>query len=351
MANEVFSSRNFDIYQGLMDRNLLQVKLAASERMNAQLKKLEQKYDGKAAQRVLDDASKVADEKARVSDWLSRVDDGLDVMNDVRIWMLEMKAAIAAGNGPAYDNSFDALNADMDREGYKGNSLVHNTGNDRGTWRKTTELVSSGGITASVTNNYLGNDYIIQLGDGTNLISSSDGKKLGDAKGTVSLNVSDLALVSYTDGEAVFEDRSDPDNPVQYTGTVKRGGLGVLPAWLYGNFATADDKARAQTDMAAAFKALANVERTYNLNQAQLSGMNVTLGGKLDQLRADYDRVANAELDAKQAERRAIKSRFELQNNALALTSGRAQNFIWYMFNQKPPEKQTLTDIMLNQVR
>lgn len=347
MSNDITRQGSFNVYQGMMDRALLQVKLAGSQRMSADLAKLNQKYDGKAASRVEDQINKLGGEKSVVADWLRRVEGGIEAMNDIRVWMLEMKNAIGTGSGPAFDNAWDKNNYDVNRG--TDDSLIDNPGKGRGFWSQTTEVVSTGPLSAEVTSRFLGNDYTIEMDDGSVFKPGTDASTL-KGNGTT-FETANLTLDSFDSATntVVF---TDPDSGTQYTGTVKRGGLGVLPAWLYGNFATADDKTRANADIATALKSLARAELDYNVDQAQLSGMDTRLKSSMDELGAQFKKLTEEDLTAKQAERRAIQTRFDIFNNSLALTSARSQQYIYHMFMTKAqPDKPTMTDIMMNQVR
>lgn len=347
MSNDITRQGSFNVYQGMMDRALLQIKLAGSQRMSADLAKLNEKYDGKTASRVEDQINKLGGEKTVVADWLRRVETGVKAMNDIRIWMLEMKNAIKTGSGPAFDNALDKNNYDVNRG--NGDSLIANPGKGRGFWSQKTEVVSSGPLSAQVTSRFLGNDYIIETDDGNVFKPGSDSSTVqgnGTTFETANLTVDSFDSATNT---VVF---TDPDSGTQYTGTVKRGGLGVLPAWLYGNFATEDDKTRANADIATALRGLARAELRYNVDQAQLSGMDTRLKSSMDELGAEYKKLVEGDLTAKQAERRAIQTRFDIFNNSLALTSARSQQFIYHMFmTNAQPEKLSMKDIMLNQVR
>lgn len=336
-----------NLYQATTERSLLIVKQAMAKRMQADLAKLETKYDGKKAAAIEEDVNKLGDQKLELSAWLTSMEGALKEFNTVREYMLQVKGALASDtpSPDAFNLYYDALNSALYTEKYDDKSLISNTGNGRGSWSAPTTTVSAGGLDASLPHHYLGNDLVIQLDGGGVMTTDLKGQLTGDGK---TISRANLKLVSNDGTNVEFQDITDPGNPVTYTGTLKRGGLGVLPAWLYGDLSDPTVKQTAQDDLAAAFKKLARFELDFNVAQAQLSGVDTTLGNKMTALTDEYKKVSTEEADAKAAEKKAIKARFDLVNNSLALTSGRQSNFIQQMFNTKPPAKKTLTDALFS---
>jgi|GEM_PF-4644893 hypothetical protein len=165
-------------------------------------------------------------------------------------------------------------------------------------------------------------------------------------------------VLSYSDQVRVTSTVADADGTITtntYDGTLKKGGLGVLHSWSYGNFkddadpdaATTARQAAAQ-DIDTAIRKLAQIERNLNIYEAGLSGISNGLDGKSSLLSTEYKKVSEEELNAKQAERRAIETRFNIATNAMALSNETTATFVYQMFVKSPTtEKETLTDILL----
>lgn len=347
MADGWFSSQ-FNIFQGTAERSLLTVRLAYAQRMEKEKAAVNAKYDGSAAKHIEDDVNSLNDDKTIVSQWLTSVESGLKRFQDVRGYMLQMKAALAVStpSSAALDNYYDALNSQMANEKFDRTSLISNNTNNNGSWRDSTEMVSAAGITAELTHHYIGNDYVIELDGGAGMLTS-DSRTGTLSGGGHEILRQNLKLVSISGDQVQFEDVTDPANPVALSGTLKRGGLGVLPSWLYGDLSVQANRDRANADLADGFKKLARTELDFNVDQAQLSGMSNSLTSKMKSLQDDYDRVANEEVDAKVAAKKAIEARFDIFNNSLSLTSGNSTFYIQQMFQTTLPKKQTLKDAML----
>lgn len=344
MATDWFSSQ-LNIYQSTTERSLLYVKLAGSQRMEKQLAAVDAKYDGKAAKRIEDDINSLADRKTEVAKWLSSVESGLKKFSTVRESLLQIKAAMAAStpSSAAFDNYYDGLNSQIYNEKYNQDSVISNNTTNSGNWSQRSDVVSAEGASAEVTHHYIGNDYAIELDGGGLLTADGRDGSLNGAGHTIAR--ADLRLVSRSGDHVEFQDVNDPSNTL--TGTIKRGGLGVLPSWLYGDLTVQANKDLVDADLTASFKTLARYELDFNVDQAQLSGMNSSLNSKMQGLQSDFNRVANDEVDAKIAEKKAIKARFDIFNNSLALTSTTSSYYIQQMFNTSAPAKKSLNEVLL----
>lgn len=159
--------------------------------------------------------------------------------------------------------------------------------------------------------------------------------------------------LAYSDQVVVTQ--NDGGTTTNYTGTLKQGGLGLMHAWTYGNFkndadpdAAATARQAASMDIDTAIRKLAQIERTLNIYQAGLSGISNDLDGKSSALADEYKKVSDEELTAKQAERRAIETRFQVATNAMSLSNETTATFVYQMFVNSPTyEKKSLTDVLL----
>ncbi|MBC7906149.1 MAG: hypothetical protein H7Y60_05295 [Rhodospirillaceae bacterium] len=343
-----FSSKtHFNLFQSNIERSQLLAKYAASKRMDAEMQKLNEKYDGKAAASLEAEANRLADSKNVVDGYHSRVEAALKKFNDVRISLLSAKAAITSGSATAFDLAINTNNDWLSTKAVRSDSLIASTGNGFGTWAEKTELLSGAGMDVSVTDHYVGNGYAIVV-DGTTppqvLRPNKEGNALeGGSNGKVAMN--SWTMVSQSGDQVTVN-----DGTTTYTGTLKRGGLDVLNAWAYDGLSTPEGKAKATADINAAMKELDKIDLEYRSNETGLSAIVKGMNGKIQGLTDEYNNIATEELDAKQAERRAIKQKFEISTNALALTTGRTTNFIYEMFNHQTAtaEKKTLTGILMD---
>lgn len=215
----------------------------------------------------------------------------------------------------------------------------------------------------------------VSAADGTATLTDAGGTALTDGSGnplqgtvkttsgvtTLTTGTGNVYTLAYSDQVTVTATTIDAGgNPstASFSGTLKEGGIGLLPSWSYGKFkdvdnpdAAASARKAAEIDIDAAIRNLAKIERTLNQYQAGLSGITKGLDGKASALSDEYKKVSTEELDAKQAERRAIEQRFKIATNAMALSNETTATLVYQMFIKKPTyEKQSLTDALLGAV-
>ncbi|HLO75200.1 MAG TPA: hypothetical protein VK196_01935 [Magnetospirillum sp.] len=337
---KALASANMTLYNGLSDRALLTVRYASAQRMEKETADLDFKYDGKKAAAIEDQINSMADDAQVVGEYLIRVESGLKRVNDVREQIIAMQTAINNGSGPALDAAIETLNSLMGRTSTNSQSLLANPTQGNGSWSGTTTSLSGAGMSEDVATRFMGSDYIVKLDDGSgSLVYDGIASTLGG------IDRSNIEVLSHgADDSVTLRDNS---TGTTYSGQIMRGGLGMLNSWGYGDLSTPEAKAKAQADLDKAISYVAKGEREWLKDQTSLSVMQKGMSTKMEQMKAEYDKVSTEELDAKQAERRAIKTRFDMLNNSLALTQGRASNLLTGLFaNPYAYEKPSWGDIM-----
>jgi hypothetical protein len=342
---KALSTANYNVFQSLSERSLLIIRLATAERMEKEQAKINEKYDGSKAAAIESDILALSEERTVVTSYLGRVESGLKRINDVREQLIAVQTAINAGAGPAFDLAIDTLNSLLGRTSTNSESLLANPTHGTGTWNATTTMVAGGGFSEDVKTNFLGSDYVIELDDGSGLLKyDAVNATLGGVDG-VAIAKANIQVTAHDGSDSITITDATTGN--SYTGTIKRGGLGLLNAWGYDNLSTPEGKAKAQADLNAAIKLVAQGEKEWIKDQTMLAVMQSSMKAKLDELNADYQKVSTEELDAKQAEIKALKSRFDIFNNSLALTQNNATNLVSQMFMTKSTyEKPSWTEIM-----
>lgn len=491
MADSWFNTTDqYNIFKASLDRSQLIFKMAQAQRMEAELAKLNDKYDGKKAAGIEEQINSIANRKYDVTNYLTNVQSGLKRIDDIRTQLLMAKDAISKGSNDAFDLALNSINLWIGRQKDDPDSVIANNTNGRGGWSKDVTVVAEGSQSVELSHQFLGTDYAVVLNNGSVLRPDKTGTKLSgtvdgatvfkdlemtrlasltDAGGVTSsgtfkvnevttlrdgsgnpvsgadgnpiqgtvttaagvttftaTNGKTYTVTSDSNGTTLTDDSDntqtfsgslstvktgklvdsggatmlDADgNPIEgaittvagrttltdangktysmaysdqvrvtatvtdddgnttvttYDGTLRTGGLGVMHAWGYGDFSDADPETRATArqaataDIDAAFRKLAQMERNLNMYDAGLSGISNSLDGKSSTLATEYRKVSEEELDAKQAERRAIEQRFNIATNAMALSNETTATLIYQMFVKSPTyEKQSLSDALL----
>jgi hypothetical protein len=135
-----------------------------------------------------------------------------------------------------------------------------------------------------------------------------------------------------------------------YSGTLHRGGGGVMNAWAYENFTGSDPaaaKTAAMSDIDDALDRIRKAEIQWNIAGAQLESAFNRLGVAQDDAQKEFEEISYEQLDAKNAEKKAAKARFDLATNGLALTASRSTDFIYQMFISNPiADKKSILEIV-----
>ena len=116
---------------------------------------------------------------------------------------------------------------------------------------------------------------------------------------------------------------------------------------MYNNFATAADETSAIADIDAAVLRIGVIESNLRLNRTLLNAGIGKTDLLLGNLADEFSKVSTEQLDAKQAERRAVTVRFDLAVNNLALIALTNLTYVNGLFlSPDPMEKQDIWDVI-----
>jgi hypothetical protein len=242
-----------------------------------------------ATQELLLQKSLLIGRKSRISEALSvlgkaqdqfvYLKNHIDYLQD-RVTALEAGGVTAGQLAEDFDNKLRKINNLVDAAAlsytdggrYFSKNLVDTT--SRLTYGTQTYLApyNSATDTYRIDGVFLGTDYFItEDGSGDLFLSDTGYLSSEDAAGTLteyadypgtttgnSSSVEDIALDSFDADTGAIQFTSAGTGTV--TGTLTRGGLGLLDAFLYENFATADGIARVKQDLQAAESLVLNTE-------------------------------------------------------------------------------------------
>lgn len=319
------------LYTYNSDNALLRVKMAQAERLQKEYGRIEDKYDGSVQADYEARLEAAVNAKAEIAKPYQRVQTALGKMDDLRNKLIEMRNAANLGSAEAFDYAYSTLTTMVGSSWLDSSSLTSNNRTNSNTWPDRPELFSAGSYQIELKHYFLGNDYSIEMDDGS---------------GTVRPDLSENTLSGGAVGGTKFEDISNVTingdqisfdvGGTTHTGTLHKGGGGVLNAWGYNNFATATDQDNAKAAIDDAIERVRKAETQWGIAEAQLSGALGRLGLTQEQAQSDFETKSFEIIEAKTAEKKAAKARFDLSVNSLALTSNQASNFIQQMFMAQP---------------
>lgn len=345
MAISSLLQTQYSLFKGTSDNSLLRVKLAQAERLKRDYAAIEDKYDGSTQAEYEAKLEAAVEAKAGMSKSLQSVRSALGKMDDLRNKLLEMRTAASTGSAEAFDYAYSTMATMVGSAWLDPENLLANNRTSSLTWPEKTTIAHGGGYQVEVTNSFLGSDYAIELDGGLGTVrpNLSTNKLEGGDLGSPAF--ADISNATITGDQISFD-----VGGTTYTGTLHRGGGGVMNAWAYENFTGADPaaaQAQAIADIDEALKHIRTAEVKWSMSEAQLDGAFNRLGIAQDDAQAEFEKVSFEILDAKNAEKRAAKTRFDLSTNGLALTANRANDFIYQMFISSPiAEKKSMFDII-----
>lgn len=333
----VFAESQKRMYQASLERNQLILRLALAERMQKEMEKVEQKYDGSAGNALQRQIEEMSVQKEFLAGKLSNVKDALDRFLDIKIKVQEARSSAVDDNSPAgWDSLLSQIESLVGSRATNPKSIIGSPGN--GAWAQKNDVVSVNGLQTTVKNHYLGNDYRITLSDGKVLVPDMLNKTLSGSG--LSMSMADLSLTSRdADGNVTFTDTS---TGTSYTGVLTQGGTGMLNSWLYSDFS--NDAGDAAAD---AIRAMDNAQRSLQQNEAVLEAMVNSYSLKMKDMTEEWGKVTDEEMAAKSAERKAIQLRMSLTESNFAVSSNAGAYLIHGLFS-KPPSfgKQSALEIL-----
>jgi hypothetical protein len=319
------------IYAGLMQRAQLQVQLALAIKLDKDIAKLRDKYDGKD---IAELETKVDDLFARKEALIGISDaikDSLDQFNEVRESLNQLHTL--SGSASSFDVEIDTLNKIAGRALLNPNNLIGDTGKSYSQF----ERVDTGtNTTTTVKRSFLGTNYFITLDDGTVMRPDLEGQTLA------SIPFADLDVVSLNGSDIQFT-----DGTTTYDGTLTRTGGGIMSSWLYNDFATQTDIDNAKTDVRAAMRRVDLTEQAFRRSLLVIDDGVESYEEDIDDASEAVKTTAQENLDALQAEEKALQTKFDLTLSQLALTSKISTDFIASLFLAPDPfEKRDVFDII-----
>ena len=316
-----------------LERSQLQVKIALTDKLDKDLAKLDLKYDGAKTRALEQEINRLSSKKEELADKAASLQLNLDRLNDFRETLANLSIHARDGLAPSFDLELHNLNIDAGSAVIDADNFIGNPGTGVSAQP---EVVSMGGLQTTIVKRFLGTDYAIELDAGGRMRPDFADRTLAG------IDVDTLDVVFLSGDDIQFTDGTDT-----YDGTLARSGSGIVQAWLYNDFATQADRDQARADVAAAVKRLDLAAAAFRQNIDLISAGVGRLDVDMQDLTKDFLKRSTEDLDAKQAERRALTTKVDLTLNDLSLTSAVSNAFIQNLFlAPKPNEKRSLFDII-----
>jgi len=312
------------LYENAMQRAQLEIRAALFENLAREIGQINDKYDGRKTDELENQIIKLTGAKENLADHLGHVNTAIKKLEDLRMYVDAARTEVTTGTAASFDENLENINNLVGSSVLDPNNLIGLKG--RGSWAPRYVSLSAGRVEHTLESDYLGTDYQITFSDGSTTHTPDISSRTLEGTSFDSLTVSSLSgnSISYSDGAN------------SYTGTIERGGLEILNAWAYNDFATASDQATAAADVDAAMQHIRKTELTLRNSQAVIRGMANKVGNEITNLAGEMTREAETDRTDREAEIEAISLRHELTLTNVSLTSKNQVAFIQNLFLTPP---------------
>ncbi len=346
----------------LLSRGAAQSAAAASltslfaSRIDAALARLDQSATTPLSEALLRQQSGLISRKERVNDAIGVLNQAFTQIGFLKNhvdYLQEQIAALEAGDITAaalavdFDNKLRKINqlaaagAQSFKDGgvYFQKNLIASLSRSSFATQTFFAPYNSKGDTLQIDGVYLGTDYYItDSGDfwnsDTGFAASEDTvgtlteySSFPDTTTGQSETVTAITLnsINTTSGAVDF----DISGPVNITGTLTKGGLGILDAWLYENFAnqTAIDRAKADLDEAESLLLL--TEADFLADRATLQSRVTVFDTMIGGLQNEIARIAEDIENDRQAELLAAQLEFQVARFQFSLLAARGNTLVF----------------------
>ncbi|MCD6074276.1 MAG: hypothetical protein K0Q70_1159 [Rhodospirillales bacterium] len=293
------------------------------------------------------DLARANNEKARLMEYKTKVADELSAMTKAKgavEWVISKlntmtaKAQAMLGStdpdaraalATEFNEALDFINAKVDgasqKIGYQTINLVGDV--NPSTFKADNLYIHTGdkGGRTMVEGAYMGSNYNIVDEDGYLWTYSDSEQALIQRENTASGTATGNKIAF--DGLTV--DSFDHDTGAVtlggsgggLTGTVQRGGIGVLDSKFYGDFATDADVQNAIDDMLSAMTYVKSEGSSIKADATVMLNANKTIQGKISNLNRDIDAITREELDEAGAKTKAANLKMSLAINNINLVA------------------------------
>ena len=311
------------IYENAMERTQLEIKASLFESLGREIKVINDKYDGREADEIEAKILKATDEKENLAGHVGHINKSLKKLDDLRIHLDSARSEITAGTAAGFDEKLENINNLVGSAVLDQNNLIGLKG--RGSWAPRYVFLSAGSMEHTLASDFLGTDYEIELNDNTTQTPEFSARTL---EGT---SFDSITVTSLSDNAIQYNDGTN-----NFTGIINRGGLQVLNAWAYNDFATTSDQTTATADIDAGMQHIRKTELALRTARAVINGMVNKTGSELKNLASEFSNSVAEEKSAREAEISAVSLRHELTLTSVSLTSKNQVAFIKNLFLTPP---------------
>jgi hypothetical protein len=274
---------------------------------------------------------------------LLRIRQAQKPLTDIRFWLAEAKAAAQNGDPAAFDSALLQLNFFVGSANLDPSNLIGRRQLDSVAARTT--VFSLGSDEVSLDTQSLGATYTLEINGQIVEVDPSDESAVIEG---VKYSVREFRYDSAVGDTVTFTTQSGAGP--SFTATVKRGGLNIAHAFVYGNLpsdgsaASAAFRQQAMDDLSNALSTLNRIETNLGIAEAMALG---ALGGTntlLEQENKAMQALVERQLTEQGALEASLQAKIDLASAGIALAGKTALVRISSLFAPEPPITDTVLD-------
>jgi hypothetical protein len=258
-----------------------------------------------------------------------------DQLAEVRTALSEAAAAAQAGSRADFDNALLTVNLEAGTSRTDPDNLIGAlSASGRGA-RATVIDVPGGDVILETRALTTGYSIALNTGEEITPELTAGSVKINGTK----YDLSALNFVSRSGDDITFESGGNT-----FTGTVSRGGLGVLNSFFYGDLASQADRDEAVADVRAALAIVDDIAK--NLDDAEIAVAHGNGLIEIDTAAAqnEINDLVLRQRDEEKAFNRSLQVRTQVALSSIALAAKTAETQILSMFTEEPKYTDTILD-------
>lgn len=285
-----------------------------------------------SVQTRLDGLLKAKDE---IAGHLESVRRSREQLAEVRTALAQAAAGAQAGSRADFDNALLTANLEAGTSRTDPDNLIGAlSASGRGA-RSTVITVPSGDVILQTR--ALTTGYSITLDTGEQITPELTG-------GSVKINGTKYDLTALNHVSHSGDDVSFESGGTTFTGTVSRGGLGVLNSFFYGDLATQADRDEAIADVRAALKIVDDIAKNLDYAEIEVARGHGLIDIDAGATQNEINDLVLRQRDEEKAFNRSLQVRTQVALSSIALAAKTAETQILSMFTEEPKYTDTILD-------
>jgi hypothetical protein len=274
--------------------------------------------------------------KDQISERLDGIRRSRDQLQEVRTALAQAAAAAQAGKRADFDNALLTVNLEAGQSRTDKSNLIGSlSAAGIGARSEVISLPDGNDVILQTRALTTGYTIVLESGEQVTAQSISGSLKIDGVK----YDLTALNYVSSNGDEITFESGGNT-----FTGTVVRGGLGVLNSFFYENLETQSGRDQAVADIRAALKIVDQVAKNLDAAEIEVARGFGTIDINTGATQQEMNDLVLRQREEEKAFNRSLQIRTQVALSSIALAAQTAETQILSMFTEEPQYTNTILD-------